>query len=85
MLLDFTAVPNWEKWLGRLSKPASPIVMIIALSAMRGIQLSREAAGFRNGCTTAKLFAKHIKVKIIHLPAGVSCTVYFAEQRACYK
>ncbi|XP_065912716.1 protein CMSS1-like [Dysidea avara] len=56
------AVPNWEKWLARLSKPASPIVMVIALSAMRCIQLNREAAGFRNGCTTVKLFAKHIKV-----------------------
>lgn len=54
--------PKWAKWSARLSRLASPIVLVIASSAVRGIQLNREAAEFRSGCTTAKLFAKHLKV-----------------------
>jgi len=55
-------IPKWAKWLARLSVPASPIMLVIASSAVRGIQLSRESTEFRSGCTTAKLFAKHMKV-----------------------
>lgn len=61
-LLSHLVIPKWAKWMSRLSQSASPIVLVIASSAVRGIQLSREASEFRSGCTTAKLFAKHLKV-----------------------
>ena len=61
-LLPHLVIPKWAKWMSRLSQSASPIVLVIASSAVRGIQLSREASEFRSGCTTAKLFAKHLKV-----------------------
>ena len=64
IIIVLIVIPKWTKWMSRLSLPASPIVLVIASSAVRGIQLSREAAEFRSGCTTAKLFAKHMKVSM---------------------
>ena len=62
----YLVIPKWAKWLERLSQPASPIVIVVSSSAVRGIQLNREGVEFRSGCTTAKIFAKHIKVCTYH-------------------
>ncbi|GAB1605253.1 protein CMSS1-like [Argonauta hians] len=74
-------LPKWSKMLKKKnSKPGCPLVLIIASSAIRSVELIREIAPFKgDGAKTAKLFAKHFKLKdqteflsktVIHIGVG---------------
>ncbi|XP_071955374.1 protein CMSS1-like [Antedon mediterranea] len=43
-------------------KTKSPIVLVITSAAKRAVDLNRQANNFKGKCTSAKLFAKHMKV-----------------------
>ncbi|XP_014782108.1 protein CMSS1 [Octopus bimaculoides] len=75
-------LPKWSKMLKKKKdlKAGCPLVLIIASSAIRSVELIREIAPFKGeGTKTAKLFAKHFKLKeqteflsktVIHIGVG---------------
>ncbi|CAD5117132.1 DgyrCDS5940 [Dimorphilus gyrociliatus] len=57
---------DWDKLINdkTKSKKGSPFIIVLASSALRAVDLNREANDFKTKkCKTAKLFAKHMKLK----------------------
>ncbi|XP_033102324.1 protein CMSS1-like, partial [Anneissia japonica] len=60
--LSFT-IRKWKKLSTADDlKPKSPIVLVISSAAKRAVDLNREAKDFKGECSSAKLFAKHMKI-----------------------
>ena len=56
-------LPNWEGDKSNLKTNGAPLAMLISSSALRSLELAREAKqALGNDCIVAKLFAKHMKI-----------------------
>lgn len=59
-------LPKWQKMLKKKKdlKPGSPMILVVASSAVRSVELIREINSFKgDNAKTAKLFAKHFKIE----------------------
>ncbi|CAN0291735.1 unnamed protein product [Lampetra planeri] len=71
--------PKWAKlWRGH-TDTKRPLAIVVCSSALRALDVMRQAAAFKGDCRVAKLFSKHIKVEEqiaslaklpVHLAAG---------------
>ena len=65
LLIEFlsTYLSNWELEKDKLSENGAPLLLFISSSAVRALELARDAReALGQNCTVAKLFAKHMKI-----------------------
>ncbi|XP_064628976.1 protein CMSS1-like [Lineus longissimus] len=61
----FNAImPKWKKQIQKLDVPGAPILLVISSAAIRALEVKRQMKTFLGEKSkTAKLFAKHMKIK----------------------
>ncbi|XP_032828494.2 protein CMSS1 isoform X2 [Petromyzon marinus] len=71
--------PKWAKLWRSHADTKRPLAIVVCSSALRALDVMRQAAAFKGDCRVAKLFSKHIKVEEqiallakqpVHLAAG---------------
>ncbi|PIK42214.1 hypothetical protein BSL78_20926 [Apostichopus japonicus] len=58
-----SVILNWKSVVKEAGSKKSCKLIIVTSSGKRAVELNRDSASFRGKCSTAKLFAKHLKLK----------------------